>query len=101
MIGRTSMKMDCWEVMRCGREPGGERVRELGVCPAALDVGCDGVNGGRNAGRLCWAGTGTICEGEVQGSFAEKRLSCITCEFFQRVRKEEGSAFRLLPWPLY
>jgi hypothetical protein len=101
MIGRMSTKMDCWEVMRCGREPGGDRVAELGICPAALDVRCDGVNGGHNAGRLCWAVTGTNCEGEVQGSFAEKRLSCITCEFFERVRREEGSTFRLLPWALF
>ena len=96
-----STKMDCWEVMGCGREPRGDRVAELGICPAALDVRCDGVNGGHNAGRLCWAVTGTNCEGEVQGSFAEKRLSCITCGFFERVRREEGSTFRLMPWALF
>ncbi len=87
------MKENCWEFMRCGREPGGERVDEFGVCPAAVDILKNGLNGGKNGGRICWAVSGTFCEGKVQGSFADKRLTCMTCDFFKRVRKEEGDNF--------
>ena len=85
-------KLNCWQYMKCGREPGGMKAAELGVCPAALDISFDGINRGRNAGRFCWAVAGTFCGGKVQGSFAEKRNSCFSCEFFHNVRAEEGSA---------
>ena len=83
-------KQNCWELEKCGREPGGANVLELGVCPAAIDVSYDGLNGGRNAGRICWAITGTFCNGEVQGTFAQKRLSCLSCDFFKKIKEEEG-----------
>ncbi len=90
-------KQNCWEFKKCGREPGGEKVGELGVCPAATDVSCNGLNSGDNGGRICWAVTGTFCGGEVQGSFAQKQLSCMACDFFKKVKEEEGLAnFMLL-----
>jgi len=85
-------KLNCWQYMKCGREPGGVNAADLGVCPAAADISFDGINRGRNAGRFCWAVAGTFCGGKVQGSFAEKRSSCFSCEFFHEVRAEEGSA---------
>ena len=63
---------------------------ELGECPAALDASFDGINSGKNAGRICWAVAGTCCGGEVQGTYAEKRDSCIGCNFYQMVQEEEG-----------
>jgi hypothetical protein len=82
--------------MQCGREPGGEKTEELGVCPAATDVSHDGLNNGKNGGRICWTIAGTLCGGKVQGIFAEKIGSCFRCEFFKDVRREEGAAgFRL------
>jgi CRP-like cAMP-binding protein len=85
-------KINCWEYKKCGREPGGLRSYELGICPAAIDNSFDGINRGKNAGRFCWAVAGTFCGGSPQGTFAEKRASCLSCEFFNRVRNEEGSA---------
>ena len=38
--------------MKCGREPEGERVYELGICPASTDKTLNGKNGGAAAGRL-------------------------------------------------
>jgi serine/threonine protein kinase len=64
----------------------------LGVCPAATDPSFSGINSGEYAGRFCWAVAGTFCGGEVQGTFAEKRDSCLSCDFFMRVRAEEGTA---------
>lgn len=86
-------KQNCWEHMKCGREPGGSRVKKLGVCPAALEARADGINCGKNGGRACWAIAGTFCEGKVQGAFAQKLCNCIKCEFYKKVVLEEGHDF--------
>lgn len=83
-------KKNCWEVKDCGREPGGGKVRELGVCFAAIERRLHGINGGENGGRACWAITGTLCGGKVQGTFASKLGNCLLCEFYQAVKQEEG-----------
>ena len=64
------MPVNCWEFKNCGRQPGGPRAAELGVCPASSNVKVNGTNQGRNGGRICWAVAGTLCDGKVQGSFA-------------------------------
>lgn len=86
------LKQNCWEYKQCGREPGGEKAVELGICPAASDTSYDGINKGKNAGRFCWAVAGTFCEDSVQGTFADKRESCTKCNFFKLVRMDEGLA---------
>ena len=73
------MKLNCWEFKKCGREPGGVHVRELGVCPAATEGRLDAVHGGRKAGRACWVVAGTLCKGETQGTFAVKFGACEAC----------------------
>jgi hypothetical protein len=65
------------------------------VCAAASDAASNGVNQGVNGGRFCWSVTGTLCGGEVQGTFAQKRLSCLSCEFYKQVKAEEGSSFHI------
>jgi methyl-accepting chemotaxis protein len=89
------MKANCWEFKQCGREPGGARTSELGVCPAATDASQDGRNGGKNAGRSCWDTGGTLCGGKVQGTFASTMKDCLQCSFFQSVNLEEGADFSL------
>jgi hypothetical protein len=91
-----TLKMNCWQVKNCGRQPGGPKAAELGVCPAAT-AGSSGTNGGNHAGRVCWALAGTLCGGKVQGTFAQKVANCIQCPFYLTVKQEEGSAFKLLP----
>lgn len=91
-----TIRRNCWDVKNCGRTPGGLKAAELGICPAVTDTSCSGVNAGKNGGRICWAVTGTFCGGKVQGTFAQKQLSCMNCEFYHQVKQEEGSAFRLL-----
>ena len=83
-------KINCWEFKKCGRQPGGENVAELGVCRAAIEIRADGLNEGKNGGRCCWAISGTLCRGKVQGIFAAKITSCIRCDFFHLVEEEEG-----------
>ncbi|MCI4626688.1 MAG: hypothetical protein L3V56_12100 [Candidatus Magnetoovum sp. WYHC-5] len=84
-------KMNCWEYKKCGRQPGGEKVEELGFCPAAIDDCLDGFHGGKNGGRACWAVAGTLCGGKPSGTFARKIKDCSLCEFHQKVMNEEAN----------
>jgi hypothetical protein len=91
------MKMNCWEFKKCGREMGGLKAKELGVCPSATELRLNGVHGGRHGGRACWVIAGTYCKGEVQSTFATKYANCSACEFYVYVKKGEGSSFVLSP----
>jgi len=88
-------KLNCWEFKKCGRELGGSKVAELGVCPAATEKKADGIHGGKNGGRCCWVIAGTLCKGEIQGTFATKYSNCKECEVYKLVQKEEGGNFEL------
>lgn len=92
--GGYMTKLNCWEWKKCGREPGGVRVSKLGVCPATIEEKTDGMNTGKNGGRACWAISGTLCEGKVQGTLAMKIGGCMKCDFYQAVQKEEGADFQ-------
>ncbi len=95
---RIKPRQNCWEYKRCGREPGGENAAERGVCPASQETALDGLNFGKNGGRICWAIAGTFCgDSEPVGEFAAQLLSCMDCDFFKKVQAEEGTAnFELL-----
>jgi serine/threonine protein kinase len=88
----STKKLNCWEFMKCKREPGGARAGENGTCVAATDSSYDGINYGKNAGRICWAVAGTCCGGDIQGTFAEKRDSCTSCPFYKLIQEEEGTS---------
>jgi methyl-accepting chemotaxis protein len=64
--------LNCWEFKKCGREAGGAKAGELGVCPAYPDHGSD-----------CARKAGTLCGGKVQGSFARKIVNCQQCDFYR------------------
>ena len=84
-------KCNCWTFMKCGREPGGFAVNDLGICPAAVAIEHDSVNDGKNAGRFCWTVARTLCAGRPSGQFISKMTTCMNCEFYRMVVKEEGS----------
>ena len=63
--------MNCWEYTKCGREAGGEKADEYGVCPAYP-----------LHGTHCAKISGTLCNGTIQGSFAMKLGNCLQCPFF-------------------
>ena len=86
------MKTNCWEFKKCGREPGGKKAAELGVCPATTTSGLDGVHGGKNAGRACWVVAGSLCGGKIQGTYAQKLSNCWRCEFMNAVKQDEDPA---------
>ena len=64
--------MNCWELLKCGREQGGKNTAEFGVCVAYPDHG-----------KHCAKIAGTLCKGKIQGSFAMKIADCINCDFFK------------------
>lgn len=68
-----SLKIKCWEYMKCGRD------KDATIkCPAYP-----------NFGRICWAVAGTFCEGKVQGTFAQKYENCEKCQFYQGLKSKE------------
>ena len=71
---RKSPALNCWEFKGCGREEGGRKAHELGICPAYT----------QGAGDACWFIAGTLCDGTVQGTYAQKLESCVHCDFFQQ-----------------
>jgi len=94
-LSKKRLKENCWEYIKCGREPGGKRIFKSGVCKVSIDFESNGVNGGRNAGRICWAVSGTLCSdsiGHPESSYIIKqgKISCLSCPFFHKVKKEEG-----------
>jgi hypothetical protein len=91
----TERKQNCWEFTNCGREPGGTREKEAGICPAAAETRLDTVHHGRNAGRSCWIVAGTLCEGRPQGTFVRKHKNCMSCDFYRLVLLEEKGDFLL------
>lgn len=88
-------KENCWEFKKCGREPGGKHTLDLGICPATGEHRLEGTHHGNNAGRACWVIAGTLCQGEVQGTFAQKYKNCEICDFYKLVKKEEFPQFVL------
>ena len=95
IMSERKTKLNCWEHKRCGRQPQGFHVHDLGVCPASLEQKLDGVHEGVNAGRACWVVAGTLCKGQLQGTFAQKFKNCKECDFYLKVREEEQMNFRL------
>jgi len=58
--------------MKCGREFGGLKAYEFGVCQAYPDDG-----------KQCAKVAGTLCGGKVQGTFAMKIFDCVKCAFYK------------------
>lgn len=65
---------NCWEIKKCGREKGGSKISESGECPASKE----------GLGHSCWVIAGTFCEGVVQGTVAQKLVSCMECDVCKR-----------------
>lgn len=82
--------LNCWEFNLCGREPGGAKAGELGICPAASESSLDGIHRGDNSGRACWAVAGTLSNNPASCGCVEKFGNCGNCDFFRQVVSEEG-----------
>ncbi len=67
-------KTPCWEYIKCGIEKDPTR-----RCPAYPYFG-----------RICWAIAGTMCEGKVMGTYAEKIHECRNCPFYHKCHVERN-----------
>jgi hypothetical protein len=85
-------KINCWEHKKCGRQPGGHKADELGICPVTVHRDLHGAHDGQNAGRACWVVAGSLCGGKIQGTYAQKLTNCWRCDFMNVVKKEEEPA---------
>lgn len=83
-------KPNCWEFMKCGKEPGGVNAGKSGACPVAKEALADGLNGGINGGRICWIIAEKYCTEEIKCSGLHRKSSCYSCEFRYKVTIEEG-----------
>ena len=71
---RVKRKLNCWDFLHCDYGPDSKH-----PCPATIDETSNGVNGGINAGRICWSIPDTTCIGKPMGQLAEKKKYCFTC----------------------
>jgi len=55
---------------------GGSRIYEHGPCPGALSPDVH-----------CWLVAGTMCSGNVEGTFALKYESCIICDYYNKMQE--------------
>ena len=86
-------KQNCWEYMKCGRHPGGDKAAAMGVCPVSVYEDLNGVHGGENAGRACWVVDSSLCP-EVKRETSEMKFTgCWKCDFFQTVKNEKRSSY--------
>ncbi len=83
-------KQNCWEFKKCERENDGARVSELGLCKVPTSLTANGLNSGQNGGRACWGIAGTISGSKIECTFAKQLNNCLYCDFYQKVRTEEG-----------
>lgn len=83
-------KQNCWEFKHCGRGTDTPQDGTLEPCPAATEERLDGIHGGINSGRACWAVAGTLCGGKIQGTHAAKQDVCQKCDFYKKVTEQEG-----------
>lgn len=87
------MKLNCWEKMQCGCQPGGDRTLEKGICPISTETKANWIHGGINGGRSCWAVVRTLDKKNIPCKIDHKFDSCIQCDFYSEVRAEEGSDY--------
>ncbi len=76
--------MRCWEIKRCGREVGGARVDEYGVCPVSRMMSDHNGDVEEADVVLCWRETNTLCGVVYGGAGAVKMMHCSDCEYYKQ-----------------
>ena len=73
--------LNCWEIKKCGRQKGGNKINELGECLASR----------KGMGHSCWAVAGTMCADEIQCTYAKKIRFCTFCEVYGTYNRSRGN----------
>ena len=66
-----SSLQNCWVIMNCSRHKGGPKDNESGECVVSHE----------GMGHSCWAIDGTMCDGVVSGTVAQKKITCIAVRY--------------------
>jgi hypothetical protein len=72
-------------------EPEGIFSKIYGECPIPKMMKYDGANGGTGAGRICWMAANSLSRNK-KIVCRNNRVSCMQCEFYLRVQREENPA---------
>jgi hypothetical protein len=88
-IKTESLKKNCWE-FKGNRQRRKVCKEGCSQCLVPQMANYDGINGGKNGGRICWLIIGTLCDKNVQLTFSHKLNTCIKCDFYKSVKQEEG-----------
>ncbi len=73
--------LNCWEIKKCGRQKGGNKINDLGECLASR----------KGMGHSCWAVAGTMCAAEIQCTYAKKIRFCTFCEVYGTYNRSRGN----------
>ena len=92
----AAARLNCWETLSCGAET--TSLGDSQWCPVPFDRSMDGVNGGTNGGRACWAVVGARCRAGEPARRAVESEACAHYTVLRTVRREEGPVwFQLAP----
>jgi hypothetical protein len=94
---RNMPKLNCWELKKCKRIDKDELRDDddLGVCRVYTEKFLDGLNDGKNGGRICWIIDSALCDEKLTTGFIINRnFNCQNCEFYKLVREEQGEKFK-------
>ena len=76
----TEYLKNCWEIRNCELHKNGRLTLIFGECVASLE----------NMGHSCWMLAGTFCDGQIQGTAAQKEKKCRNCNVYQQYHRAEG-----------
>jgi|GEM_PF-2171482 len=71
---------NCWEIRNCELHKNGRLTLIFGECVASSE----------NMGHSCWMLAGTFCDGQLQGTAAQKEDKCRKCPVYQLYHRAEG-----------
>jgi hypothetical protein len=81
-------------IQKLSKNSRGSDVEKYGICPVYTDDFTNGINCGKNGGRICWIISGTDNNGKNQRINSNNFLKCMKCDFHNLVQKEEGKDFK-------
>jgi hypothetical protein len=87
-------KLNCWEIMKCGRQIGGDKAGTEGPCPSMTTVELASVNSGDFGGRICWKVKDDF-NGTRIPNWSNPNKNCLECKVLRMVNDEEGDSFVL------
>ena len=78
--------LNCWEIKKCERKKGGNKVSELDECIASKE----------GMGHSCWVIAGTLCLGKIQCTHAQKIGFCTSCKVYHLYNRSKGKLGKLV-----